>query len=89
MPYASQVTGLSLWEVGPAEVDKIYHRHISEMHNVRAGRLTGEYLSCPVVPKLYWTFRKPRAHVIHTCHQAPTLRDDNSMGLGWCPEIYL
>lgn len=74
MPYASQLTGLSPWEVGPAEIDKIYHHHISETQNVRAGRLTGEDIFCPVVPNLYWTFRRPRAHVIHTCHQAPTLR---------------
>lgn len=55
--------------------------HFKEAQNTRAGRHPGEYLSYPVVLRLYWVLRSFGAHAVHMYYRASTLRVYDSVGL--------
>lgn len=63
--------------------------HFRGVQNIGAGRHVGEYLSYPVILKVYRILKISGAHAMHTYYWAPTLKGYNSVGLGWCLEIQI
>lgn len=61
----------------------------AEAQTIGAGGIIGEYLSCPMILRLYWMLGILGAQAIQMYYQAPTLRDYNSVGWGWCLDICL
>lgn len=54
----------------------------AEAQTIGAGGIIGEYLSCPMILRLYWMLGILGAQAIQMYYQAPTLRDYNSVGWG-------